>query len=354
MNNILFVLSDFFMKPDLELTKLENEKELLGELCINRIAGIAYLNLKKLINVRIIKEFENTLAAVFNENVNRTRDYKRNVEMIARMLEGTNFPYALLKGAYLTTKIYEEGCRTSNDLDILVEERNVAELQDILKENGFIQGYYSKSKDTIVPADRREIIFSKMNYGETVPFAKFIDGRLFYVDINFSVDFKPEQEKAVVNKLLSNIEKVDYRDTYYYTLDRSSFMIHLCCHLYKEATTMEWVKEGRDLQLYKFSDINICLHDYTFELYNKLYEQIKYMEVEKECYYTLFNASKIYPELGNNPDFSEFIEKIKPSNLAFMKQIVDPRTNKIYQYEMSFEEWFFVEDKVKHLYVINE
>lgn len=264
-------------------------------------------------------------------------------------MEDASFPYALLKGAYLTTKVYEEGCRTSNDLDILIEEENVSTLQDILKADGFIQGYYMKNEDRIVPATRRDIILSKMNYGETVPFAKFIDGNLFYVDINFSVDFKPEKEKKTVSELLSNIEKVEYGDTYYYTLDKYAFFIHLCCHLYKEATTMEWVKEGRDLQLYKFSDINVYLHDRKRAYFDKLFLNIEKMQLVKECYYTIANTLIIYPGLKANKDLIDFVEKLRPSACGFMKEIVDPREKKLYRYEIPFEEWFEAKKKEKFL-----
>lgn len=45
MSNILFALSDYFMEADTVLKRIEHESELLGELCTNRVAGIAYLNL---------------------------------------------------------------------------------------------------------------------------------------------------------------------------------------------------------------------------------------------------------------------------------------------------------------------
>lgn len=349
MNNILFMLSDFYMEADSGLKKIEGETELLGELCVNRVAGIAYLNLKKLVNLHVIKEFENTLKAVYLDNLKRTQHYKKNVRMISKLLENVSFPYALLKGAYLTTNIYKEGCRTSNDLDILIEEENVSSLQDILKADGFIQGYYMKNEDRIVPSSRRDIILSKMNYGETVPFAKSIEGNSFYVDINFSVDFKPEKEKRTVSELLSSIEKVEYEDTYYYTLDKYAFLIHLCCHLYKEATTMEWVKEGRDLQLYKFSDINVYLCNRDKAYFDELLANIEKMQLVKECYYTIANTLIIYPGLKDNKDLMDFVEKLRPDNLGFMKEIVDPRENKLYQYSLSFEEWFNVKKKEEFL-----
>ena len=40
-----------------------------------------------------------------------------------------------------------------------------------------------------------------------------------------------------------------------YTLSLPDFILHLCAHLYKEATVMAWVEMGRDQSLYKYADL---------------------------------------------------------------------------------------------------
>lgn len=48
------------------------------------------------------------------------------------------------------------------------------------------------------------------------------------IDINFSLDFKPEQGEARVKQLLEKREKIIFEDTVYYTLNQYDFFIHLC------------------------------------------------------------------------------------------------------------------------------
>lgn len=346
----LFEISDVYMEKSDNWTSFENESELLGEICLNRIAGIAYGNLKRLPQLRTIKEFENTLSAVYNDNVSRTRLFKQNVKYLSQILKDANFRYALLKGAFLITKLYTEGYRTSNDVDILIEEVDISKCQDLLKQNGFIQGYFDKQKKEVMPATRREVILSRMNYGETVPFVKVINDHPFYVDINFSLDFKPEKEKMIVSKLLSRVEEVSFEGIKFNTLGIKDFMIHLCCHLYKEASTMEWVKERRDLQLYKFSDINVCLHECIDQaFFDKLIDRIFDYGTQKECYYTFYNIAIIYPKLKEIEGFCDMLDRIKPNDSEFMKQIIDPLNNKVYKYTIPFEEWFFVKNRLEYL-----
>ena len=49
------------------------------------------------------------------------------------------------------------------------------------------------------------------------------------------------------------------------TLDDAGFFIHLCAHLYKEATTLPWIEMHRDMTLYKYCDIHMMLEE-TFRI----------------------------------------------------------------------------------------
>lgn len=65
--------------------------------------------------------------------------------------------------------------------------------------------------------------------------------------------------------------------------------------------------------------------------------------------YTIINASKIYPQIIELDFYNYLIQGIKPKNLEFMNQIVNPEMGEKYSYDMSFEDWFFAEDKIKFL-----
>ncbi len=320
---------------------------------MNRIINIAYKNLDL---SEVEYEADKNLSILFLENISQANVFKKNLNYLLRILSEVNCDYAFLKGAYLATKIYLLGQRTSNDIDILVDSEDVDCIQTRLLACGFVQGKYDRQSKQIIPATRERVIRQKMSYGQTVPLVKIYEGYPIEVDLNTSVDFKPEVEKKVVRNLLERKQLVIFNDYQMPTLNSVDFLIHLCCHLYKEATTFDWVKRRKDLCLYKFSDINLLLNennqgDFLIDLGNR----ISKLGLEKECYYSFENSSIIYPNLNKLKGFQELKDKLKPDCLEFMNEVVYPREKKIFRYQTDdFSERFLLKDRVIDLVDITD
>ena len=140
---------------------------------------------------------------------------------------------------------------------------------------------------------------------------------------------------------LENVKEISYAWGKIRTLSEDDFLIHLCCHLYKEATTVDWLLHRRDLMLYKFSDINVVLHNFAnYNFITKLIKKIKKYNTEQACYYVFKNSSIIYPDLLNLPGYTELLDKIEPNSKTYLKQIVFPKEKKILSYSVDFEQWF--------------
>lgn len=346
---LIFKLSDALLDEKVTVDSADWEL-LLGQIITNRIVGIAYRNLKKS-DVKMTNEIEQCLKSTLDYNVRKTNGYIENVKYIGTIMSEGSFNYALLKGAYLATKVYEIGNRTSNDIDIFLHSSDLTECQGLLEKNGFIQGGFVNGE--IIPATRREILLARMNYGETVPFLKIVNENLLEVDLNFSLDFKPSGNSEIMRKMLSDVNYVELDDTGFMTLKLTDFIIHLCAHLYKEATTYDWVVRRRDLNLYKFSDINVLLRKNLDEkLCKDLVERIGEFGMRDECYYTFYNSGLIYPKLHENEWFQQLLDSIKPESLKYMKQIVWPVKKELYEYQYNFIEWFLHEDRVKELKLV--
>jgi len=349
MSEWLFKLADIYMEPGEDAVYFEDAESLLGEICINRVVGIAYKNIEKNHNLNLPGEFRKSLKAIYKANVEKSEHYRENLKYVASIMNNAEFPYAFLKGTYLSTQLYEIGLRTSNDMDILINENDISKCQILLLENGFIQGSYVENKG-VIPATRREIVLSRMNFGETIPFLKVIDGEPLEIDLNFSIDYKPEDKYKIVSELLCGIIDVSFENVTFKTLELKDFFIHLCCHLYKEATTFDWVRRKCDLQLYKFSDINVMFREkFTEEFVDKLIYRINEIGVNKECYYTIYNTMVIYPDIRKTCAIDKLLEAIKPHKLDFMKQIINPEVKAQYYYDLDFKEWFDVRNRVANL-----
>lgn len=346
---LLCMLANPNMLPSNDYMEVDNLELLLGQICMNRIAGIAYINFNKCNNFFVPKEFRNTLRDLWSSNKQRNLTYIEDLMYIGDILKSFNKKYAFLKGVFLITQIYDIGCRTSNDFDILIQEKDLNEFEKLLSDNGFVQGR-AKDEGGVIPASRKEILLSRMNYGETVPFIKYFKGHNIVVDLNISVDFKPEKERSIVEVLLENCTTIDVNGCSVNTLKLEFFLIHLCCHLYKEATTIYWVKNHRDLQLYKFCDIYILLEKYLNNSFARNLANIiiKY-GVDRECYYTIYNTAEIFPQLREIEGYSNLLLEIKPDDMSFMKKIIDPANKKRYSYSMSFIDWFECQNRYEKL-----
>lgn len=281
----------------------------LGHLFANRMAGIAYgvLQEAKLTSF-VDREFRNSLKTAYCFNKQKNESYFRCLKDLSNILRCYKGKYAFLKGALLC-KWYPKGYRTSNDVDILVHSDDITKIGYQLENSGFKQGYIRN--DVFIPATRSDIISSKMMRGETVPYVKEVNMpnlKYFEVDINFSLDYK-NSENNLVKELISRAIEIQFNDFSIITLDKYDFIIHLCSHLYKEATTFPWVEMKRDMTLYKFCDLYAMLFDYKKNNYIELYERIQNIEINDICYIALFLTSELFDI--NSRYFSNFIKIVK-------------------------------------------
>lgn len=70
---------------------------------------------------------------------------------------------------------------------------------------------------------------ARMNYGETVPFLKMVNGNLLELDLNFSLDFKPSGNSEIMCKMLSDVCYVELDDIGFKTLKLTD-LLFICVH----------------------------------------------------------------------------------------------------------------------------
>ena len=80
--------------------------------------------------------------------------------------------------------------------------------------------------------------------------------------------------------MMSHVQTVNNQGVKLETLNKYDFFIHLCCHLYKEATTLPWVKMGRDMTFYKFCDIYMLMFAFLPIEIDKLFCRAKELGAE--------------------------------------------------------------------------
>ena len=320
----------------------------LGQLFYNRMAGVAYTVLQQFgLLSKTHREFRTALKNTWLQNKAKNESYFQCLQMLNQVLQNCKGKFAMLKGAYLC-KWYPKGCRTSNDVDLLVDGKDVSAIGEALEAAGFRQGSIQNEK--FVPATRQEIITSRMTRGETVPYIKEVDLPFFKyleVDVNFSPDYKQSKD-PIVSQWIATTKEVTVDDLTITTLQPCDFFIHLCQHLYKEATTYPWVEMKRDMTLYKFCDIYGLVQDWTTEDWKRLVEQAKTCRMEAPCYYALAMTKELFAMEGEG--LEACLAQLVPKEPGFLQRVVHPKEKKNYYYTMEdVKERFFAADRAKLL-----
>ncbi len=344
-----------FIDPDKEKLKklIENGAAtpgVLGMIFANRMAGIAYHTLRELdLLGKTNREFRNSLRDIATVNRRSNREFVGCLNFLSAELDACGVDYALLKGAYLCN-LYPIGCRTSNDIDVLVAPEDVGKISARLKLAGFKQGYL---KDwSFTPATREQIIESRMTRGETVPFVRetrhpFI--KYLEVDLNFSLDYK-NGNGEILREMLARSKKVSVGDANLKTLAPEDFFLHLCSHLYKEATTLPWIKMGRDMTLYKYCDLYLLLDGMSdTEISEVIEAAIKY-GCAHELAYSLKSAEALFG-VSREP-IRAFLRNFSTERLD---EVISPSDGKLYRYtESDIKKRFFCVNRASLLGEVSE
>ena len=272
--------------------------------------------------------------------------------MLSEILALCDCKVAMLKGAYLCAH-YPKGYRTSNDVDLLVLPKDVTTVGQLLSASGFKQG--NVRNGVFIPATRQEIIESKMMRGETVPYIKEVNlpfMKFFEVDINFSLDYKSGTVDAL-SDILSNVCIKNENELSIPTLNDADFFIHLCAHLYKEATTLPWIEMNRDMTLYKYCDIYMLLSEMTETQVQRVFSRATELGMEKICAYTILETIGLF-DMDNT--FAYGISRVALENEPdFCLKVVSPKDKMILKYQTSdVTERFFMESRANDLKEVSD
>ena len=163
------------------------------------------------------------------------------------------------------------------------------------------------------------------------------------VDINFSLDYKNGDDKMLAD-LLDHAKEVRVNGIDIITLNSEDFFIHLCNHLYKEASTYPWVKMKRDMTLYKYCDIYLLLNKFSEEETQALVKRIQETQMEKVCSCAAIWTHRL---LGiKNHYFLNVAYQTISHQPELLHYVISPSKDKRYLYDIEdVKERFFHPDR---------
>lgn len=339
---VVIELSKLNQKDKSKLINLLDDKsinwiEVLGYLCYHRLAGVAYEQVNS-INIRKFDfpVFFSTYM-IHQSQKQRTIIQKKYISEITEKLNKANIQYVFLKGSILSNTLYPIGARASNDIDILIEKKDLEKVTQILTDMELIQGKYDYRNNKIQKFEKLEIEQSIKTRGETSPFLKIINeptAKTIDVDVNFSLDWTPNINEDTIKYFLSQrtLLKID-NDISIYSLRLEHMFIQLCIHLYKDSALLDIVKKRKVLDLYKFIDLYLFVQTYFENIDIELiYNDAKKFGFDKYIYFALIYVKEIFKDIDNIRNVKNLLRKLDYIDENIMNIIYDQ-----YDYNINIE-----------------
>ncbi len=219
------------------------------------------------------------------------------------IFEQINFPYAIIKGAALSSTLYKNPyIRQSGDIDILISRNNVDELERILLSNGFIQGRITEMG--IKPFSREEKIYYSVNTHQIAPFMKSTNSKIIpcvSFDVNLDILWGEHSKETDMSYVLEHLATFELFGHNLYKLSPEMEFVALCMHHYKDMNSIYLLVKG-SLCLGLFCDVNDYICNVSMNLceLQEICEKLGVGKYVYECIkltYQIFNNNETYKYL---------------------------------------------------------
>ena len=216
-------------------------------------------------------------------------------EACKELFEKIKFPYAVVKGAILSIRSYQNiATRSSGDIDILIRDTDIEKCSLLLQQFGFQQGYIKNRE--IIPYSRTEIIFYEMYTHQTAPFVKKTESffcPFINIDINTNVYWGEALENVNISTVLNEREKIALPHLgSVFCLKPEMEFICLCLHHYKDLNSI-FLLYLKGIKIALFCDIFFYLKNNRLDR-EKLLFFSKVLHAGKYVYYCLFFCNQIF------------------------------------------------------------
>lgn len=210
--------------------------------------------------------------------------YLLELEQIIKLFEKHNVDYVILKGWAVLASLYSHiEDRYFNDIDILVDERDLQKVENILLFCGYQYGI--AENNCIVLADRSKILFQRRFTHELYNMVKEVSNNCFLnFDINYRFSWRGMNDRyigQIGGEIIGNNKtRVTYKGIEFNILNKEMQFIHLCCHFFNEAKFFLLDNEFKggdpcELRLFRLLDIFLLLPSIDIDKAKKIIKEFR-------------------------------------------------------------------------------
>lgn len=285
----------------------------------NKVLFLIYENISELGFKKYIPKFYINLIedTCYCNNIRNTEKLDE-LHKIHEAMNNAKIDIIPVKGGYLIDNIYKNRrARVTNDIDALIRKRDIKQIDAIMKSLGYVVGDLDIDKNRInEPSQTKKVLYRTKMYN-LLPYIKpgqRIPNSYIMFDFSFALDFS--LDLSPVEEMIDNSIKVNGINQ----LSPEHFFVHMCCHHYREASHIEWIRIGKDLNLIKFCDVReFILQKMNKELLHKAISFGQKHNLLKAIYFTIFFLKEIY----NDGYEMEILDSLNIEDTSFLYKFSD-------------------------------
>lgn len=298
--------------------------------------GLLALLRKVKTEIPFYKKIKNEVLFTAKKNAidNDLRKYKELIDF----LEKEKIQYVVLKGNYLIRSVYGDiKYRHSNDMDILIEEKQTGKIVKILTELGYVRGEYDDENKRVRALTRKEIIMYEMETDQMAPYVKInanYSAHPCTLDIHLCFELS---NQIITNQFLGEYEYKEFNGVQIRCLNNELFFLQVCLHHYKHMKSVNIMRRGSAGLRYICDVYFFYFKNYEMINLNNLVTYIKENNFEEYVYYFMYHGQRLW---GENEQVKELMEKINKEGIEEYVYYFGLGEKKYFWYD-KFDEWLF-------------
>lgn len=215
---------------------------------------------------------------------------KERFRELGKILKEITFRYAVIKGEALSLQAFgREGRRISSDIDILISRKNVASLENTLKEYGFQPSVTSRTdKVLLMTSSHQSATWSKL----INPWTNIT------LDINFDIFWgEYEGERVDIDSFLADTVSKDIFGVRLETLPPLKAFVHLALHNYKDLNSVYLLSICERINQRMFDDLYQLLKNNADDIsVERLLLYCREIHVVPYVYYMLYYINLLFDD----------------------------------------------------------
>lgn len=263
--------------------------------------------------------YEELFVNVHRSNEVRNEALVRELSEVLRALRQNAVEPVVRKGAVLGQEVYGDiGARRTYDIDLMVDPDEISTVREVLEELGYGTGGPTASRRTLAALPRAQSAFWALRVPNLV-FRRMTSERFvgtFVIDVCLNQFLPGSGYDLPPGNLRERSRALTLFGFPARAFTHEEMLVDLATHLFKEATTLHYVRISQDLTVAKFLDLAMYARHQPVD-WQRFVELCDRYGIAKPVYFALHYTQALYPGCVTG----DVLSALRPPDTSFLREI---------------------------------